>query len=77
MATHTASITQQIEFLNARHLDELQLFIAFLMTKQRKETQQEEQPVSKRPQLLADIQPLSIPVSDYIIQRDNIYEDRF
>jgi hypothetical protein len=74
MTTNTAQITQQIEFLNTRYLDELSLFIEFLMTKQQKETQQKVKPKSKN--LLADMQSLAIPVSDYIIQRDTLYEDR-
>jgi hypothetical protein len=75
MTTNTAQITQQIEFLNTRYLDELSLFIEFLMTKQQKEIQPKVKPKSKN-KLLADMQPLAMPVSDYIIQRDTIYEDR-
>ena len=36
MTTNTAQITQQIEFLNTRYLDELSLFIEFLMTNSKK-----------------------------------------
>jgi 4-alpha-glucanotransferase len=74
---NTAQITQQIAFLNTQHLNELSLFIEFLMTKQLKETQQKAKPKIKEIKLLADIQPLIMPVSHHIIQRDTIYEDRF
>lgn len=77
MATTTAHITQQIEFLNSRHLDELRLFIEFLTTKQQKETQLAIKSTTKRTKLLADIEPLAMPVSDFIIQRDTIYEDHY
>jgi hypothetical protein len=76
MAATATHITQQIGHLNTRYLDELSLFIEFLMTKQHKETQQKVKPKTKQVKLLADLQPLSMPVSDYIIQRDTLYEDR-
>ena len=46
------------------------------MSKQQKEIQQKNKPKSNPPKLLADLKPLAIPVSHYIIQRDSIYEDR-
>jgi hypothetical protein len=76
MNVDTAQITQKIEFLNTRYLDELSLFIEFLMVKQQKEKQQKIKPKSKKTNILADMQPLVMPVSDFIIQRDTIYEDR-
>jgi hypothetical protein len=75
MNTNVVQITQQIEFLNRRHLEELHLFVEFLLSKQQKEVKS----IPKRKKsvmLLADIQPIAMPVSDYIIQRDDIYEDR-
>jgi hypothetical protein len=74
---NAAQITQQIAFLNTQHLNELSLFIEFLMTKQQKETKQKAKPKIKEIKLLADMQPLIMPVSNHIIQRDTIYEDRF
>jgi hypothetical protein len=76
MNVNTAQITQQIEFLNTRYLDELSLFIEFLMVKQQKEKQEKIKPKSKKINILADMQTLAMPVSDFIIQRDTIYEDR-
>ena len=76
MKINTAQISQQIELLNNRHLDELKLFIEFLMSKKQKEIQQKNKSKSNPPKLLADLKPLAIPVSHYIIQRDSIYEDR-
>ncbi len=75
MNTNVVQLTQQIEFLNHRHLEELHLFVEFLLNKQQKEAKNEPKR-KKRMMLLADIQPLAMPVSDYIIQRDDIYEDR-
>ena len=75
MDTNIIQLNQQIAFLNPKHLEELQAFVEFLLTKQQKKAK----PLPKRkkkPMLLADIQPIAIPVNDYIIQRDNIYEDR-
>jgi hypothetical protein len=76
MAANATHITQQIGHLNTRYLDELSLFIEFLMIKQQKETQQKVKTKTKKIKLLADLQPLPMPVSDYIIQRDTLYEDR-
>jgi hypothetical protein len=73
---NTAQITQQIAFLNTQHLNELSLFIEFLMAKQQNENNPKLNPKVKKPKLLSGMQTLAIPVSDYIIQRDNIYEDR-
>ena len=67
-------ITQQINFLNPQHLEELRLFVEFLMTKQQKAVK--EQQKSKGAKLLGGLNTLDIPVSHYIIQRDDIYEDR-
>ena len=67
-------LTQQIKFLNPQHLEELNLFVEFLMNKQQKIAK--EQPKPKGGKLLGDINSLDIPVSHYIIQRDDIYEDR-
>ena len=75
MNTNVVQITQQIEFLNHRNLEELRLFVEFLLNKQQKEVKNK--PKRKKSMvLLADIQPIAMPVSDYIIQRDDIYEDR-
>jgi Protein of unknown function (DUF2281) len=67
-------LTQQIKFLSPQHLEELHLFIEFLMNKQQKAIK--EVPKPKGTKLLGDIMPLDMPVSDYVIQRDMIYEDR-
>ena len=67
-------ITQQINFLNPQHLEELRLFVEFLMTKQQKTVKEQQKP--KGTKLLGDLNTLDIPVSHYIIQRDDIYEDR-
>lgn len=75
MKTDIAQITQQITFLDTRQLDELSLFIEFLISKQKKESKKKAKTESKKPMLLADMQPLAIPVSQYIIQRDSLYED--
>jgi hypothetical protein len=75
MNTNVVQITQQIEFLNHRHLEELHLFVEFLLNKQKKEVKQTPKR-KKRVMLLADIQPIAMPVSDYLIQREDIYEDR-
>jgi hypothetical protein len=72
MNINVLQITQQIELLNHKHLDELNLFIEFLITKQKKEVKKKP---FKKP-LLADIQALPIPVSEFIIHRDEIYESR-
>jgi hypothetical protein len=61
---NTAQITQQIAFLNSQHLNELNLFIEFLITKQQKENVQKAKPKAKKTKLLADIIPLNMPVSD-------------
>jgi hypothetical protein len=76
MNVNTAQITQKIEFLHTRYLDELNLFIEFLMVKQQKDKQEKIKPKSKKINILADMQTLAMPVSDFIIQRDTIYEDR-
>ena len=67
-------ITQQIGFLNAQHLEELNLFVQFLMSKQQRVTKTRTK--LKKAKLLNNMQPLNIPVSHYIIQRDMIYDDR-
>ena len=67
-------ITQQINFLNPQHLEELRLFVEFLMTKQQKAVKEQQKP--KGTKLLGGLNTLDIPVSHYIIQRDDIYEDR-
>ena len=67
-------ITQQINFLNPQHLEELRLFVEFLMTKQQKAVK--EHPKPKETKLLGGLNTLDIPVSHYIIQRADIYEDR-
>ena len=76
MNTNIPQITQQIAFLNSQHLEELGLFIEFLMSKQAKADKKKTLPKSKKPLLLSDIKPLNMPVSDYIIDRNTIYDDR-
>lgn len=66
-------INQQIGYLDARHLEELQLFVEFLLIKQRQAKVYSKQ---KQKRLLTDIEPIDIPVGDYTIQRDEIYDSR-
>jgi hypothetical protein len=61
---NTAQITQQIAFLNSQHLNELNLFMEFLLAKQQKENVQKAKPKAKKIKLLADIQTLDLPVSE-------------
>jgi hypothetical protein len=69
------NLTEQIAFLNPKNLEELQLFVEFLLQKQQK-TAKTPPKRSKKIVLLADMYPIVIPVSDYIIQREDIYENR-
>jgi hypothetical protein len=61
---NAAQITQQIAFLNTQHLNELNLFIEFLITKQQKENVQKAKSKAKKIKLLAGMQTLDLPVSD-------------
>jgi hypothetical protein len=75
MNAKIAQLSQQMEFLNAHHLEDIRLFVEFLINKQQKEPKK--QPKSKkRTPILADMQPIAMPVNDFILQRDDIYDDR-
>jgi hypothetical protein len=67
------NLNQQINTLNAKHLEELQLFIEFLLVKQETNIEPKR---NKQKRFFADINPIDIPVSKYVIQRDEIYENR-
>lgn len=74
MNTNVIQLTEKIAYLNHKHLEELQLFVEFLLNKQQK--QSTVLPVMQKRRLLSGIQPIHIPVSEHIIQRDSLYEDR-
>lgn len=66
-------LNQQIDSLNAANLAELALFVEFLLLKQK---QKGHSMIPKKSQFLEGIQPIEIPVSNYLVQRDDIYENR-
>jgi hypothetical protein len=72
----TVQLNQELAFLSPQHLEEVRLFVAFLLSKQQKTNK----PANKRKQktdILVGLQPINIPVNNHIIQRDELYEDRF
>lgn len=66
-------LNQQIDSLNAANLAELALFVEFLLLKQE---QKAHSMTHQKSQFLEGIQPIEIPVSNYLVQRDDIYENR-
>lgn len=75
MNTKIAQLSQQMEFLNAQHLEDIRLFVEFLINRQQQASNKQVKS-KKRSKILADMQPIDMPVSNSIIQRDDIYEDR-
>jgi hypothetical protein len=75
MNTKVAQLSQQMESLNARSLEHIRLFVEFLINRQQ-QTSNKQVKSKKRSKILADMQPIDMPVSNFIIQRDDIYEDR-
>ena len=69
----STQLNQQIDSLNAANLAELALFVEFLLLKQ---DQKSHSMTRKKSQFLEGIQPIEIPVSNYMVQRDDIYENR-
>lgn len=51
----------------------LSLFVEFLLLKQEHQSHSKPQ---KKTQFLAGIDPVDIPVSTHVVQRDEIYENR-
>ncbi len=72
MNTKIAQLSQQMEFLNAGHLEDIRLFVEFLINKQQTISNKQVK-TKKRSKILADMQPIDMPVSNFIIQRDDIY----
>ncbi|MCU0339379.1 MAG: hypothetical protein MUE30_05820 [Spirosomaceae bacterium] len=73
MNTNINHINQQMAYLNARHLEELALFVEFLLLKQEQTQIQELKPQEN---VLSDIQRIDIPVSHHIINRADLYDNR-
>jgi hypothetical protein len=73
---NTVQLNQELAFLSPQHLEEVRLFVAFLLSKQ----QTGNKPTKKRKQktdILTGLQPINIPVNNHIIERNDLYEDRF
>ena len=69
-------LIQQIQLLQPDNLDELRLFIEFLLSKQKKVVRKKKVDKPRR-QLLSGMKPILVPVDNVIIDRASIYEDRF
>ncbi len=70
------TLHKQIQLLDEKSLSELRLFVEFLLTKQQKTVRRNGKKTEKR-RILADMEPIPIPVDNVIIDRADIYEDRF
>lgn len=67
-------IQEQIGLLDSESLRDLQLFVEFLINKQKNMLSQKPKKNIKKP-LLADMQRIAIPVDNVIIDRSEIYND--
>jgi hypothetical protein len=69
---NTLQLNQELAFLSPQHLEEVRLFVAFLLSKQ----QTSNKPSKKRKQkadLLTGLQPINIPVNNNIIERNGLF----
>jgi hypothetical protein len=67
-------IREQIGLLNNDSLKDLQLFIEFLINKQRNMLTQKPKKI-KKPNLLEGMKHIAVPVDSVIINRSEIYND--
>ena len=74
MNASIGKINQQMAYLDARYLNELQLFVEFLLNKQQQSKTQIKK--NKKQGVLAGMQIMEMPVNSYTVQRDEIYESR-
>jgi len=68
-------LTHQVQNLDAKSLEELRLFIERLLKKQKKNGKKSNKNPAKKT-LLADMERISIPVNNNIIDRADLYENR-
>lgn len=71
------NLSGQLQLLNPQSLEELRLFVAFLLQKQQQAapTPRKRKPAASK-KLLADLKPIAVPVNHVIIDRAELYEDR-
>ena len=70
-------LTERIRLLNPQQLDELRLFVEFLLsksTKPAKNVDEKKRYPTKR--LLSDLERIPVPVDNVILNRTAIYDDR-
>ena len=72
------NLAKQIQRLNKQHLQELQLFVTFLLSKQQGApvSQDSRNKVVHSNILLADLESIPLPVDNFIIDRAELYGDR-
>jgi hypothetical protein len=73
---NTVQLNQELAFLSPQHLEEVRLFVAFLLSKQQKSKKSNIKRKQKTA-ILVGLQPINMPVDNHIIQRNEIYEERF
>ena len=66
---------QHVELLSQKDIENIQLFIDFLVRKQKITFQKVEKTKPKK--LLFDMERIAIPVNNIIINREDIYNKRF
>jgi hypothetical protein len=64
----------RIQLLTPKYVEEVMLFVDFLISKQQNKHSHENHKRTKV--LLSDIEPLSIPVNQVIISRSKMYDER-
>lgn len=70
------NLTWQLQLLNQQSLEELRLFVAFLLQKQQSPLVPKNDKPAAPKKLLADLKPIAVPVNHVIIDRAELYEDR-
>ncbi len=69
-------LTYEIQNLDLKSLEELRLFIDTLLKKQKQPDKKSNKNAPKKT-LLADMERIPIPVNNIIIDRAELYENRF
>lgn len=71
------NLARQIQRLNKQHLQELQLFVTFLLSKQQgASVALDSRKVVNSNILLADLESIPLPVNNFIVDRAELYGDR-
>lgn len=70
--TIDAALAKQLAKLNAQNIEELQLFVEFLLNRQ----EQKKKKTTHKKEVLSDLETIVISVDEVILDRETLYENR-